>query len=115
MPSLTAARLAGRWSERAAWVWSSRRSGAGFLLLSGLTHSFVCLAGVFFVDAVALGRWDRLGSIAAAERWLADLGLPDLTPFILLEDGAPDRVANRWLASLPAQVAGARARGRRMR
>jgi hypothetical protein len=75
MPSLTAARLAGRWSERAAWVWSSRRSGAGFLLLSGLTHSFVCLAGVFFVDAVALGRWDRLGSIAAAERWLADLGL----------------------------------------
>jgi hypothetical protein len=83
--------------------------------LSGLTHSFVCLAGVFFVDAVALGRWDRLGSIAAAERWLADLGLPDLMPFILLEDEAPDRVANRWLASLPRMVAGARARGRRMR
>jgi site-specific recombinase XerD len=102
MPSLTAARLAGRWSERAAWVWSSRRSSAGFLLLSGLIHSFVCLAGVFFVDAVALGRWDRLGSIAAAERWLAGLGLPDRLPFILREDGAPDRVANRWLASLPA-------------
>jgi site-specific recombinase XerD len=78
------------------------RSSSGFLVLSGLTHSFACLTGVFFVDAVALGRWDRLGSIAAAERWLAELGLPDLMPFILLEDGAPDRVANSWLASLPA-------------
>jgi site-specific recombinase XerD len=70
--------------------------------LSGLTHSFVCLAGVFFVDAVALGRWDRLGSIVAAERWLADLGLPDRMPFVLRNDGLPDRVANRWLTGLPA-------------
>ena len=58
--------------------------------MSGLTHSFVCLAGVFFVDAVALGRWDRLGSIVAAERWLADLGLPDRMPFVLRNDGLPE-------------------------
>jgi site-specific recombinase XerD len=102
VPSLTAARPAGRWSERAAGSGLLAAAAEGFVILSGLTHSFVCLGGVFYVDAVALGRWDRLGSIAAAERWLTDLGLPDRMPFILLEDGAPDRVANRWLASLPA-------------
>ena len=59
------------------------------------------MTSVFFVDAGALGRWDRVGSIAAAERWLADLGLPRGMPFVLREDGSPDRVANRWLASLP--------------
>jgi site-specific recombinase XerD len=56
---------------------------------------------VFFVDAVALGRWDRLGSTDAAKGWLADLGLPHGMPFVLRSDGMPDRVANRWLASLP--------------
>lgn len=56
---------------------------------------------MFFIDAEALGRWDRLGSVAAAERWLADLGLPHGMPFLLGGDGLPDRVANRWLASLP--------------
>jgi site-specific recombinase XerD len=59
------------------------------------------LTGVFFIDAEALGRWDRVGSVAAAERWLADLGLPQAMPFVLGDDGSPDRVANRWLASLP--------------
>jgi hypothetical protein len=59
------------------------------------------LPRVFFVDAEALGRWDRLGSVAAAERWLADLGLPEGMPFLLDESGVPDRIANRWLASLP--------------
>ena len=59
------------------------------------------MTSVFFVDAGALGRWDRVGSVAAAERWLDDLGLPRGMPFVLREDGSPDRVANRWLASLP--------------
>jgi Phage integrase, N-terminal SAM-like domain len=59
------------------------------------------LTSVFFVDAEALGRWDRLGSVAAAERWLADFGLPEGMPFLLHESGVPDRMANRWLASLP--------------
>ena len=59
------------------------------------------LTSVFFVDAEALGRWDRLGSVAAAERWLTDLGLPEGMPFLLDESGVPDRMANRWLASLP--------------
>lgn len=57
---------------------------------------------MFFIDTEALGRWDRLGSVAAAERWLADLGLTDRMPFVLREDGLPDREANRWLASLPS-------------
>ena len=59
------------------------------------------MTGVFFIDAGALGRWDRVGSVAAAERWLADLGLPQGMPFVLGDDGSPDGVANRWLASLP--------------
>ena len=59
------------------------------------------LTSVFFIDAEALGRWDRVGSVAAALRWLADLGLPEGLPFVLRGDGSPDRVANRWLASLP--------------
>ncbi len=67
------------------------------------------MTGVFFIDAEALGRWDRVGSVAAAERWLADLGLPQGMPFVLGEDGSPDRVANRWLASLPAHGCGSRA------
>jgi Phage integrase, N-terminal SAM-like domain len=71
------------------------------VVVSALGHSVASLTGVFFVDGVALGRWDRLGSVEAAERWLADLGLPQRMPFVLLEDGSPDRVANRWLASLP--------------
>jgi hypothetical protein len=71
-------------------------------VLSGLTDSFAGLAGVFFVDAAARGRWERLASIPAAERWLADLGLPDRMPFVLRDDGSPARVANRWLTSLPA-------------
>jgi hypothetical protein len=72
-------------------------------VVSALTHSVRGLTSVFFVDAVALGRWDRLDSIEAAERWLADLGLPHGMPFVLREDGSPDRVANRWLASLPTR------------
>ena len=59
------------------------------------------MTGVFFIDAEALGRWDRLGSGAVAEQWLADLGLPHGMPFVLRSDGSPDRVANRWLGSLP--------------
>ncbi len=59
------------------------------------------MTGVFFIEAEALGRWDRVGSVAAAERWLADLGLPLGMPFVLRGDGSPDGVANRWLASLP--------------
>jgi site-specific recombinase XerD len=59
------------------------------------------LISVFFIEAEALGRWDRVGTVAAAERWLADLGLPHGMPFVLREDGLPDGVANRWLASLP--------------
>ena len=59
------------------------------------------MTSVFFIEAEALGRWDRVGTVAAAERWLADLGLPHGMPFVLREDGSPDRVANRWLASLP--------------
>jgi site-specific recombinase XerD len=59
------------------------------------------LTSVFFIEAEALGRWDRVGTVPAAERWLADLGLPHGMPFVLREDGLPDRVANRWLASLP--------------
>ncbi len=59
------------------------------------------MTGVFFVEAEALGRWDRVGSVAAADRWLADLGLPHGMPFVLRGDGSPDGVANRWLASLP--------------
>jgi site-specific recombinase XerD len=59
------------------------------------------LTSVFFIEARALGRWDRVGTVAAAERWLADLGLPHGMPFVLREDGSPDGVANRWLASLP--------------
>lgn len=69
--------------------------------MSALGHSFVVLTSVFFVDARALGRWDRLGSVQAAGRWLADLGLPEGMPFLLRDDGSPDRVANLWLASLP--------------
>ena len=59
------------------------------------------MTGVFFIEAEALGRWDRVGSVAAADRWLADLGLPHGMPFVLRGDGSPDGVANRWLASLP--------------
>jgi site-specific recombinase XerD len=59
------------------------------------------LTSVFFIEAEALGRWDGVGTVAAAERWLADLGLPDGMPFVLRSDGSPDRVSNRWLASLP--------------
>jgi site-specific recombinase XerD len=67
------------------------------------------LTGVFFIDAEALGRWDRVGSVAVAERWLADLGLPQGMPFVLGDDGSPDRVANRWLASLPTHGCRSRA------
>jgi hypothetical protein len=42
-----------------------------------------------------------VGTVAAAERWLADPGLPDGMPFVLRSDRSPDRVSNRWLASLP--------------
>ncbi len=59
------------------------------------------LTSVFFIDRVALGRWDRLGSVDVAKGWLADLGLPQGMPFVLRDDGMPDRMANRWLASLP--------------
>ena len=59
------------------------------------------MSGVFFIDAEALARWDRVGSVASAERWLADLGLPQGMPFVLGDGGSPDREANRWLVSLP--------------
>lgn len=59
------------------------------------------MARVFFIDALALSRAESFGDADACQRLQQSLGLAQKMPFVLADDGAPVRAANRWLSQLP--------------
>lgn len=59
------------------------------------------MARVFFTDAEALSRSGDYGDPDACQKLQQTLGLSQGMPFLLDEEGAPLRAANRWLAALP--------------
>ncbi len=56
---------------------------------------------IFFVDAVALNRLGRCGTVEQCARLQTHLGLPQRMPFLVDPDGRPLHEINRWLRELP--------------